>query len=299
MKILRLFKTGIRDAFKGVFRNFSLSLAAIFSIVITLLLVTASIILSANLNNITKQIEKDITIVTFMQKDATDKDVDSLKGKLEEVDNIASFTYKSKAEIKKEISNDSDVFNALLSQFDDESVPLKNVFHIKVIDVRYINDTAKTIKGFEEVSAIQYGEGMVEQLVSVFSVIEKITIGVVIAMIVVSAFLISNTIKITIYSRRTEIDIMRLVGTSNFAIRFPHLVEGFIIGALGSIIPILATIYGYTIMYSNLDGYIFSKMFLLIKPYNFVYLISFVLFIIGSLVGMIGSYRAVRKYLKI
>jgi len=299
MKILRLFKTGIRDAFKGVFRNFSLSLAAIFSIVITLLLVTASIILSANLNNITKQIEKDITIVTFMQKDATDKDVDSLKGKLEEVDNIASFTYKSKAEIKKEISNDSDVFNALLSQFDDESVPLKNVFHIKVIDVRYINDTAKTIKGFEEVSAIQYGEGMVEQLVSVFSVIEKITIGVVIAMIVVSAFLISNTIKITIYSRRTEIDIMRLVGTSNFAIRFPHLVEGFIIGALGSIIPILATIYGYTIMYSNLDGYIFSKMFLLIKPYNFVYLISFVLFIIGSLVGMMGSYRAVRKYLKI
>lgn len=299
MKLIRLLKTGIRDAFKGVFRNFSLSLAAIFSIVITLLLVSISIILSANLNNITKQIEKDITIVTFMQKDATETDVNSLKDKLENLNNVESFVFKSKAEIKKELSKDSDVYSAVLSQFNDEDVPLKNVYHVKVSDVRYIKETAKEIKGYKEVSAIQYGEGMVEQLVSVFSVIEKITIGVVIAMIVVSAFLISNTIKITIYSRRTEIDIMRLVGTSNFAIRFPHLVEGFIIGSLGSIIPILVTIYGYTIMYANLDGFIFSKMFALLKPDNFVYLISLVLFIIGSLVGMLGSYRAVRKYLKI
>lgn len=299
MKLIRLLKTGIRDAFKGVFRNFSLSLAAIFSIVITLLLVSISIILSANLNNITKQIEKDITIVTFMQKDATEADVNSLKDKLENLNNVESFVFKSKAEIKKELSKDSDVYSAVLSQFNDEDVPLKNVYHVKVSDVRYIKETAKEIKGYKEVSAIQYGEGMVEQLVSVFSVIEKITIGVVIAMIVVSAFLISNTIKITIYSRRTEIDIMRLVGTSNFAIRFPHLVEGFIIGSLGSIIPILVTIYGYTIMYANLDGFIFSKMFALLKPDNFVYLISLVLFIIGSLVGMLGSYRAVRKYLKI
>ncbi len=299
MKILRLLKTGIIDAFKGVFRNFSLSIASIFSIVVMLLLVSIAIILSTNLNNITKQIESDITIVVFMQKDSTPEQKESLENKLNKLDNVKEFKFQSKASIKEQMSRDSDTYKAILSQFNDTDVPLKDTYLVKVDDVRYIGDTAKEINDNSEVSAVQYGEGMIEQLVSVFSIIEKITYGVVIGMVLVSAFLISNTIKITIYSRRTEIDIMRLVGTSNFAIRFPHVIEGLIIGILGSIIPITATIYGYTILYTKMDGYIFSRMFVLINPYGFVYVISFALLVIGSIVGMFGSYRAVRKYLKI
>ena len=299
MKSIRLLKTGVRDSFKGVFRNFSLSIASIVCIIIMLLLVSISIILSSNLNDITKQIENDITIVVFMQKDATQDQINSLKTKLDNMDNIDNIVFQSKVEIKNKMSIESETYISILSQFNDTNVPLKDTYLVKVEDVNHINETAKEIGGLEEVSAVQYGEGMVEQLLSIFSVIEKITIIVVISMILVSAFLISNTIKITIYSRRTEIDIMRLVGTSNFAIRFPHLVEGLIIGVLGSLVPIAATIYGYTLVYTNLDGYIFSRMFTLISPNKLVYLLSLLLLIIGSLVGMLGSYRAVRKYLKI
>ncbi len=299
MKSIRLLKTGVRDSFKGVFRNFSLSIASIVCIIIMLLLVSISIILSSNLNDITKQIENDITIVVFMQKDATQDQINSLKTKLDNMDNIDNIVFQSKVEIKNKMSIESETYKSILSQFNDTNVPLKDTYLVKVEDVNHINETAKEIGGLEEVSAVQYGEGMVEQLLSIFSVIEKITIIVVISMILVSAFLISNTIKITIYSRRTEIDIMRLVGTSNFAIRFPHLVEGLIIGVLGSLVPIAATIYGYTLVYTNLDGYIFSRMFTLISPNKLVYLLSLLLLIIGSLVGMLGSYRAVRKYLKI
>lgn len=299
MKILRLLKTGIRDAFKGVFRNFSLSLASIFSIVVMLILVSISIILSANLNNITKQIEEDITVVVFMNKESTQEQINSLDNSLKNMDNISSHTFQSKSEIKEIMSGESDTYKAVLSQFNDENVPLMNTYLVKVKDVSIIKETVEQIKSLPEVSSAQYGEGMVEQLLSIFSVVEKVTIVIVIGMVLVSAFLISNTIKITIYSRREEIDIMRLVGTSNFAIRFPHLIEGLIIGVLGSVIPILVTIYGYTIIYTNLDGFIFSHMFTLIKPISFVYLISIALLIIGSVVGMLGSYRAVRKYLKI
>lgn len=299
MKILRLLKTGIRDAFKGVFRNFSLSLASIFSIVVMLILVSISIILSANLNNITKQIEEDITVVVFMNKESTQEQINSLDNSLKNMDNISSHTFQSKSEIKEIMSGESDTYKAILSQFNDENVPLMNTYLVKVKDVSIIKETVEQIKSLPEVSSAQYGEGMVEQLLSIFSVVEKVTIVIVIGMVLVSAFLISNTIKITIYSRREEIDIMRLVGTSNFAIRFPHLIEGLIIGVLGSVIPILVTIYGYTIIYTNLDGFIFSHMFTLIKPISFVYLISIALLIIGSVVGMLGSYRAVRKYLKI
>ena len=92
---------------------------------------------------------------------------------------------------------------------------------------------------------------------------------------------------------------MRLVGASNGAIKLPFVVEGFIIGIIGSIIPICITIYGYVILHSRLHGHLFTNVLTLVKPFNFVFYVSIVLLIIGALVGMLGSLKAVRKYLKI
>ena len=140
---------------------------------------------------------------------------------------------------------------------------------------------------------------MVEQLVSVFDIVRKITIGMVIALIIVTAFLISNTIKITIFSRKREIEIMRLVGASNINIKIPFIFEGLFLGVLGSVIPIIITTYGYTALYKKFSGQLFSPFIKLIKPTPFIYEISLTLIIIGVLVGMYGSLKAVRKHLKI
>jgi cell division transport system permease protein len=140
---------------------------------------------------------------------------------------------------------------------------------------------------------------MVEQLVSVFDIVRKLSIGAVIALIVVTAFLIINTIKITIFSRRREIEIMRLVGASNINIKIPFIIEGLLLGLLGSIIPIAITCYGYTTVYDRLGGVLFTNVIKLLEPTPFVYYVSGVLVIIGMVVGMFGSLRAVKKYLKI
>ena len=92
---------------------------------------------------------------------------------------------------------------------------------------------------------------------------------------------------------------MRLVGASNIAIKLPFIFEGFIIGVIGAIIPVCITIYGYVILYDVLNGHVFSNMIVLIEPYNFVFFVSLALVILGAIVGMIGSLRAVGKYLKI
>ena len=115
----------------------------------------------------------------------------------------------------------------------------------------------------------------------------------------VTLFLNENTIKITIFSRKNEIGIMRLVGTSNTVIKMPFIFEGFILGLIGSIIPILITIFGYTYLYDVLGGKIYTDLLLLVKPSTIIYSSSFVLAIIGSLVGVFGSLKAVRRYLKI
>jgi cell division transport system permease protein len=140
---------------------------------------------------------------------------------------------------------------------------------------------------------------MVEHLVSVFKLIAQISIAVEIALVVVTVFLITNTIKITIYSRKREIEIMRLVGASNINIKLPFIFEGLILGILGSIIPIILTIYGYNTVYDHFHGYLFTQFIKLIEPTPFVYLVSLLLIGIGMIVGMFGSLRAVKKYLKI
>ena len=151
----------------------------------------------------------------------------------------------------------------------------------------------------DKVAVVRYGEGMVDKMVKAFSSVEKITYGIVIALILVTIFLIVNTIKLTISARRREIGIMRLVGASNLTIKIPFIIEGMILGIFGSIVPILITMYGYLAFYQHFNGYLYSELIQLIKPEPFIYEVSAIVIAIGILVGMIGSASAVRRYLKI
>jgi len=299
MKAIRIIKRSISSAFKSVFRNFSLSIASISCIIITLILVSFALILSGNVNNFTKDIENDMTIVVFVKQDATDENISSLKENVEALPNIDTFTYMSKDDMKESMKETNDAFNKIISEWEEGENPLQACFILKVKDINLIGETATTIKNLEFVDIVKYGEGMVEELVSFFDMIKRIMIISVAALIFVTIFLISNTIKLTIYSRKNEIDIMRLVGTSNFVIRMPFIFEGLFLGIFGSLIPILATIYGYVFLYDKMGGILFTDIITLIEPYNFVFYVSAILLIIGALVGMFGSYKAVRKYLKI
>ena len=299
MKALRILSRNIRDSFKSVFRNFSLSLASISCITITLIVVAISIVLSYNVNNFADLVEKDVTIVVFLDVDITPEEKDDVEDLIRKIDEVDSYTYQSKADIAKEMMDSSEVFKNIMESWNDESSPLQPTFQVKVRHIDQIGKVAKQIKKFEHVSTVKYGEGMVEQLVSIFEVVKKISIGMVIALIIVTAFLIANTIKITIFSRKREIEIMRLVGASNINIKIPFVFEGLILGVLGAIIPIIITTYGYIALYNNFDGQLFSPFIRLLKPEPFIFYVSGVLLIIGILVGMFGSWRAVRKYLKI
>ena len=299
MKFFRMLRRSIRDAFKSVFRNFSLSLASISCITITLIIVAISIIVTFNVQSFTREMEKDLTIVVFLDVDTTEDETNDIRERLEKMTNVESLTYQSKAAIKEEMSKESDVFNEVMSTWDDEDNPLKDTFQVKVKDVEKISDTAKKIGRIDKVSTVRYGEGMVDNLISAFEAAQKISYGMVIALILVTVFLIINTIKLTIFSRKREISIMRLVGASNFTIKTPFIVEGMVLGLFGSIIPILIICFGYIALYNHFDGYLYSRMITLIEPEPFIYMVSGIVLVIGIIVGMIGSASAVRKYLKI
>ena len=299
MKLFRMLRRSIRDAFKSVFRNFSLSLASISCITITLIIVAISIMVTFNVQSFTREMEKDLTIVVFLDNDTTEEEVNSIRARLEKMTNVESLTYQSKSSIKDEMSSESDVFKEVMSTWSEEDNPLKDTFQVKVKDVEKISDTAKKIERIDKVSTVKYGEGMVDNLIEAFEAAQNISYGMVIALILVTVFLIINTIKLTIFSRKREISIMRLVGASNFTIKTPFIIEGMVLGLLGSIIPILIVCFGYVALYNCFDCYLYSKMISLIEPEPFIYMVSGIVVVIGIIVGMIGSASAVRKYLKI
>ena len=299
MKPFRMFVRSIRDAFKSVFRNFSLSLASISCISITLIIVAIALLASLNINNFAKMIKEDVTIVVFVDREVEEAGIGVIRAKLDQISNISTITYKSKAELREEMQASSSMLEATMKDWSEEDNPLKDTFQIKVEDIEKIDETASTIEKIDGIDSVNYGETMVNKFLAAFRMVEKGTILAVILLIVVTVFLIINTIKLTIFSRKREISIMRLVGASNFSIKMPFVIEGMILGVIGSIIPILIVIYGYYAMYRHFGGQIFSPLIKLITPEPFIYLISLVVLVIGILVGMIGSYQAVRKYLKI
>lgn len=300
MRGIRTIKRYIRDAAKSVIRNFSLSLASISCIAITLIVVAFSIVISYNVENFTESIRKDVTMVIFLEKTANKDDYSRIESAIRATKNVEKLTFKSKQESANETAKGNEVFKTIVDSWTEETNPLLDSFELKVKEVEDIKKTAEQIKKIEKVETVSYGEDMVDQLIIIFDVVKKISIGAVIALIIVTAFLIANTIKLAIYARKREIEIMRLVGASNISIKIPFVIEGLFLGLLGSIIPIIITIYGYTSLYDFFGGKLFSSSLAkLIEPNPFVYVSSLLLMIIGILVGMFGSWRAVRKYLKI
>ena len=302
MKIFRIIGRSISGAAKSIARNFSLSMASITCTVITLILVSLGLLVSYNVNNITKDIEKELTIVVFMQKDITEEELKTTEEKLKKIDNVEKVTFTSKETIKNDMMSEYPSFSKMMDSWKENDNPFQDSYIIKVKDVRDINETVTTIKNLDKIDLVKYSESTIGELIKTFDAIKTGTIILVVGLILVTAFLINNTIKITIFSRRNEIDIMRLVGTSNTVIKLPFLFEGLFIGVLGSIIPILITIFGYNYAYDALSSLGTSNLLSVIKLVNpdaIVYKASLIILIIGAVVGMFGSVKAVRKYLTV
>jgi len=301
MKIARILIRDIRDSFRNVFRNFSLSIASISCITITLIVVAISLILSVNVNKFTTLVKEDVTIVVFLDKDITLDELKVVESKIKNLDNVDKdkVVIKDKEQIRKEFMEVKS-YEVIMKDWEKrDDNKLRDTIDVKVINLENIKETADAIEKIEHVYTAKYGEGMVEQLVDIFDIIKKASYIAVIALIIVTAFLISNTIKITIFSRNREISIMRLVGASNINIKIPFVFEGLILGAIGSIIPIAVVTYGYQVFYDKFHGKLFTNIIELEKPNPFIYKSALLLLLIGIVVGAIGSLRAVRKYLKV
>lgn len=296
MKGLRTFLYELKYAFLGMKRHIMLCFSAISAIGITLLLIGALLIIGFHVDYFSNGVQKDLSIHVILNEDITDESsIDDIKNEISKLKNVENVDFSSKDnELELMIKEKGSAFKA----YRGDSNPLSNAFFVFVRNASSINETSKQIKNIDGVASVAFGGDSVTSLVEMLNMIQKIGIGIVALLIVLSLYLIYNTIRTTIDSRRDEILIMRTVGATNGFISNPFIVEGIIIGLLGSVIPYLIVHFGYQKLYTSLNGQLFTPMFALFKPDVINFQVGSSIVLAGVLIGGFASLLAARKYLK-
>lgn len=304
MIIFRLGKH-FKSAFVGIFRNFWMSFSAVAAVAVTLLLVALFSILSITVTSFMGSIEQNITIRAMVDNGYDENMIynaktkkDPLGDKIRAIPGVESveFVHKDK-EFERYVSLNGE--NASIYERFKDKNPMSHVYKITLEkDNDDYDGVSAKVKTLEGIKSVDYGTGGIHKLVKLFDQVSSVMMFFMGALIILAVFLISNTIKLTIYNRKTEIQIMRLVGASNGYIRFPFILEGIIIGILGSVIPAILTLVVYgKILATYSDGFMMSSA-LQLASMSQIHLVVIGLVGLGALVGMVGSLISVGRYLK-
>lgn len=290
----------IKEGVRGVGRHWAMALSSSIAVTITLIIISLFMLFMVNVRQFTTNVEQGMEISVMIDWDhESQADEDALKAQIQSLDGIKSVRFSSKDE----------ELQYYIDQFDDEETkkaveslvqdnPMHDAFYVEVMDGDDIASIADRIKAIDGVASVNYGGSSTMNMVAAMNTVRKGGTILVVALTVLAIFLIQNTIKLTIYARQDEITIERNVGATNRFIRSPFVVEGIIIGAIGALIPIALTVWGYRYAWKVTGGYLISNMFHLVPPMPFTLYLSVVLLVIGILVGLIGSYLSVTRYLK-
>ena len=217
---------------------------------------------------------------------------------IKQLKGVASATYFSKdEELSKLIDKQGEDGKELFESYRDDN-PLGAAYEVEAKDPTKLASLAKKIKDIPNVNSVNYGGDSTQSMVSTLNTIQTGGTVFIVGLVIVALFMISNTIKITITARSTEISIMRMVGASNWYIRIPFMLEGMLIGLFGAIIPIFVLVYGYGALYNYTGGSLMSSMLVLKAPMPFIRDFSFILAGLGAGVGLIGSFVSIRRFLK-
>ncbi|MEE8670359.1 MAG: permease-like cell division protein FtsX [Heyndrickxia coagulans] len=294
MKINTL-KRHFRESFKSLGRNGWMMFASASAVTITLLLVGVFFVIILNMNKFASDIENDVEIRVHIDLAAKAADREKLESEIESLDAVNSVKFSSKQqELKELVKRMGDDFK--LFQQDN---PLYDVFIVKTKQPTDTPKVAAQIQKMDHVESVIYGKGKVEKLFHVLSICRNVGVVLIIALLLTAMFLISNTIKITIFARRKEIEIMKLVGATNWFIRWPFLLEGLWLGILGSILPIVLISFGYYSVYKIVEPKLQNNIIHMLDISPFIYGVDGLLLVLGVCIGIWGSSMSIRRYLKV
>lgn len=288
-----LFKEGV----KGLWKNRTMSIASVCVLISCLLMTGIAGLLSLNLSSTMKGIESNNSITVFLENGLPALTAVQVGEQIRALDNVSECTFVPKDDGLKIVvggmdsEHDSDLFAAI-----SEDNPLPDAFTISMADLNRYDETISAIRGIEGVDKVNDISSVVTKLNDLDKLVRYVSLAILIVLGLVSLFIISNTLKVTIFSRRMEINIMKSVGATNGFVRIPFIVEGMLIGTLSGLISATALYFGYDKAVEMVYGIVQFLSIIDIRPYALTLYLAYVL--AGMLFGIMGGVISIRRYLK-
>ncbi len=295
--MIRNFFRHIGSALKNLKRNGWMTLASASAVAVTLTLVGIFLGVILNVTKIAEDINKNVDVSVFVEIGTSKEETTKLGEELKKIPDVEKVVFSSKQNEYKKLT---DKLGDTWKLFDGDDNPLYDVFILTAKDSEAIKGIQKSAAKAPNVHKADYGGQNSDKIFSIAKNVKVWGTTAAVFLVAVAIFLISNTIRITIISRKREIQIMRLVGAKNGFIRWPFFLEGAFIGVLGSIIPILLISFGYAQVY-----FVFTKSMMasaayeLVAPATLVVQLNLLLLVIGVVIGSVGSVLSMRRFLKI
>lgn len=293
-RIIRPFKEG----FIGIIRHLAMSVSSIMAVMVTLFLVSLFLILTVNLQQITDSVQSKVQIHVQILNDVDLTGIGELKRQILDIDGVVDVEFSDKDDELNHFIESYGEEGKIFEMYRGEKNPLRNAFIIEVSQGNLIEQVSNKIENLDGIESVNYGGLNALKLIEILNSVRDSGLILVSVLGLLAIFLITNTIKMSIHSRMNEIQIMRTIGATNSFIRSPFLVEGLLIGLIGSIVPILITIFGYNYIYVSLNGVLLTNIFVLRPAFPFVYQLSYLLVLLGIFVGLLGSFISVSRYLR-
>ncbi len=290
--------TFIKEGFKGVFRNGLMSFASILVLVSSLLVIGIFMTLVKNVNYNLDQLEDFNELVCYMKLDATPEQIEDTEQQIKKLDNVKNITFVSKQEaLESERQKYGEEYSYLFESYDDETNPLPDAYRIEYYEVSKLDSL---IYNLGKIEAIDNTRNSREVATNIEKFKDIITVGgtwLMIVLVVVSVFVISNTIKITFHSRELEISIMRYIGATKTYITMPFIIEGVVISLISACISYASQWYIYKFVVEPISE---EYGFISIVPYEQLNGVFMLIFFGASLfIGIFGTALTIRKYMRV
>lgn len=290
----------IGEGFKNTFKNKKSTISALLAMCISMLIFGIFFILGENVNHIMQTVEDSQAIQVFVKIDASEEEVRKLGEELKQIDGINTVQFVSKDETLEEYQEGFGDKGHILDKYkEDNFFPDSYVVTLK--NLEQTQEIQQKINSLENIKNITSANETISKLINITNGIRIITAGILVGLVIGAIFIISNTIKLTVYARRKEISIMKYVGATNSFIRWPFIVEGIIIGILAACISILVVGGSYKLIAAKLlEIDTIQKLGITFVTFGDMFnSIIIVYMILGIGIGMIGSAISMRKYLEV
>lgn len=288
---LRTIKYFFKESLISLFRNRWMSVASIGAVASSLIILGSFLLLSVNFDFILKDVESQVEITAYLEDSLDSSQIASLNKQLTATNGVSEVKFISKEEAIEEFKEQ--VGEELLEGIEN---PLPNSFRIKVNDPHEVAKVAEQIEKFPGMDEVQYGKGVVEKLFNIVYWVRLVGLAIMAVFAAVSVFIISNTIRLTVFARRREINIMKYIGATDWFVRWPFLIEGMVLGLIGSSIAIGVLGVAYNYLYTTIK---LNLPMISLLPIEWFYDYALAFLGIGMFIGAFGSSFSIKRFLNV